>query len=149
MVRTCMQHVPARFTKSCSILKGQDEVTVEDPRGRAWPIGLFHCNRSRTIYISKGWLEFARANELKVGNRCIFKLVSRANSSLLQMSVRIFNSVSFARPQLGHNASSPKGGNVSGTRFHATITICNLHRDYMVNNYLSSSPNKIYCVVNC
>lgn len=88
-----MQNISVKYRETCGISPEDEDVTVGDPEGRTWSVGLFH-RRSRSskggdyIWMTKGWLKFARANGLQVGDRCKFELVQERGKKKLYL-VRI------------------------------------------------------------
>ncbi|XP_020102764.1 putative B3 domain-containing protein Os04g0347400 [Ananas comosus] len=80
LVRKCM-NVPETF---CMLSGLQDKTVIKlrDSRHRSWPVS-FH-RYPQFAQLRKGWEEFCEGNNLKEGDKCFFRLVSKK-----EMHVRI------------------------------------------------------------
>ena len=87
----CVQNIPFRFMKEHSEFARLEELTLKDPEGRMWHVQLFHRktpkkNTSGT-HISSGWSQFAQGNKLKLGDKCIFELLSRGKGEVMNVQI--------------------------------------------------------------
>lgn len=76
-----LQNVPETF---CMLSGLQDKTVIKlrDSRHRSWPVS-FH-RYPQFAQLRKGWEEFCEGNNLKEGDKCFFRLVSKK-----EMHVRI------------------------------------------------------------
>jgi len=88
----CVQNIPIWFMRERSELASLEELTLEDPEGRAWHVRLHHRKMPRMsaprTHIAEGWREFARGNRLKMDDRCVFESVVARGKGMV-MNVRI------------------------------------------------------------
>lgn len=75
-------NIPKVFRDANGLLN-IDEVTLVDPKGRSWPIKVSHRKRGESTFSSIGWYQFSVANDLDVGDVCIFRL----GESVIEVSI--------------------------------------------------------------
>ncbi|XP_020242853.1 B3 domain-containing protein Os11g0197600-like [Asparagus officinalis] len=87
LVRPYM-NIPVEF-RAANCLTEYNSLTLMDPKGRSWQVQLRHRTNKFRTSITTGWNKFAAANELKLGDKCIFELGSEENNGILLMKVSI------------------------------------------------------------
>ncbi|KAI9093304.1 hypothetical protein K1719_027318 [Acacia pycnantha] len=75
--------VPSSFCKE--YMGRMRPMKLQDCKGRKWDVNYHYKYRSR-IRIGKGWIKFARANNVKEGDTCVFKLIKTNNSFVFQVT---------------------------------------------------------------
>ncbi|XP_020243790.1 B3 domain-containing protein Os03g0212300-like [Asparagus officinalis] len=86
-------NIPVEFSDTNGLTE-HNELTLMDPKGRLWQVRVMH-RRTRfggsrnTSSMHTGWVKFAAANKLEVGDKCIFKLGSENKNGRLLMKVSI------------------------------------------------------------
>ncbi|XP_020271235.1 B3 domain-containing protein REM9-like [Asparagus officinalis] len=84
-------YFPIGVIRQCSELSHLKEITLKDPELRLWETQIFHrktppASGSGT-HIARGWLEFAQANKLNIGDRCVFELVPRGKKMTMNVQI--------------------------------------------------------------
>ncbi|XP_068461785.1 B3 domain-containing transcription factor VRN1-like [Phaseolus vulgaris] len=79
--------VPIYFARKYLIKFNQNVMMIQF-RNKLWPV-KFVCNSSSSAKFSAGWALFARENNLKPGDICVFELVNRKDATLV---VHVFRS---------------------------------------------------------
>lgn len=70
-----MQSIPQSFSAAGHFPPSKMRVVLRNSAGKAWDVScLYHARRH---YFSGGWAPFARYNNLKQGDVCIFELVNK------------------------------------------------------------------------
>lgn len=92
-----MQNIPWDFADANGLTE-HEGLTLKDPQDRSWPVCIKHRrtrfgNGRNSSYMSKGWQEFAIANELKLGDKCRFEFESEVNNGKVVMQVEIWKKV--------------------------------------------------------
>ncbi|ONK59957.1 uncharacterized protein A4U43_C08F12690 [Asparagus officinalis] len=82
------ENIPVEF-RAANCLTEYNSLTLMDPKGRSWQVQLRHRTNKFRTSITTGWNKFAAANELKLGDKCIFELGSEENNGILLMKVSI------------------------------------------------------------
>lgn len=68
----CFMRIPIDFARQSLNCKTMKTVNLEAPNGKQWEV---QCAKVHDTYrLSRGWIGFARANGLKVGDICVFEL---------------------------------------------------------------------------
>lgn len=59
---------------------------LKNPQGNEWRmgVGLDRGNPTERYYISAGWLDFSRSNDLSEGDKCVFKFLRNENKMCLE-----------------------------------------------------------------
>ncbi|KAJ8747587.1 hypothetical protein K2173_014543 [Erythroxylum novogranatense] len=81
------QHVPGEFAKRY-MAKILGYIKLHVPDGRQWPVRVLRKKRGG-LTLGRGWNEFFRENDLKIGDVCVFEIMKK-NSGL---KVSIFPAV--------------------------------------------------------
>ena len=90
-----MQYIPARF--AIKHLCGPQIAKLETSDGRQWSVNCHNRGRlSSATNIGRGWIVFARENNLEEGDVCVFELIK---GKPVVLNVSIFRVVDYA-----HNA---------------------------------------------
>ncbi|CAI9278401.1 unnamed protein product [Lactuca saligna] len=67
--------IPLEFSRLTG-LKARKSIKMKNLNGKEWPMKLLSEGRNYTrYYLSAGWSEFRRANELCEGDKCVFKFL--------------------------------------------------------------------------
>ncbi|KAL2347661.1 hypothetical protein Fmac_001661 [Flemingia macrophylla] len=77
-----MQYVPTNFARQCFVKKKLNMMMMTIRfRKNLWPVQFaFHSSGAGSL--SAGWALFARENELRIGDVCIFELVNSEDAIL-------------------------------------------------------------------
>ena len=90
-----VQYVPAGF--AFKYLRQRQIAKLETSDGRQWPVNCYYREPSSSaMNIGRGWIVFARENNLEEGDVCVFELIKRKP---VVLNVSIFRVVDYA-----HNA---------------------------------------------
>lgn len=79
-----MQNLPSCFTRE-HLPKRKTIFSVRDPEGRGWDV-IYIPHVSGRGCLSGGWGAYARANNLEIGDICVFEVVGEC-----QMKVHVFH----------------------------------------------------------
>lgn len=55
---------------------------------KEWKVNLIYYPRKSSTWLSAGWPVFARENNLKVGDVCLFKVVKGSGDMVVKVSIR-------------------------------------------------------------
>ncbi|XP_065623851.1 B3 domain-containing protein REM19 isoform X2 [Quercus suber] len=89
-----IMYIPARF--AIKHLCGSQIAKLETPDGRQWSVNCHKRGRlSSAMNIGRGWIVFARENNLEEGDVCVFELIKRKP---VVLNVSIFRVVDYALP---------------------------------------------------
>ncbi|WVY96612.1 hypothetical protein V8G54_028763 [Vigna mungo] len=58
-----------------------DSVTLWTSESRPWPVHFIRNNSSRQIYLTSGWKNFEKDNNLKLGDVCVFEKIKKSGIS--------------------------------------------------------------------
>ncbi|XP_078170834.1 uncharacterized protein LOC144565076 isoform X2 [Carex rostrata] len=78
VVSRCYLHsmyIPNRVRKAIGLVS-ECGLLLMNQEGRSWPVGFFFKSNGEG-HIGSGWTKFLRENNIKEGDRCIFKLVEK------------------------------------------------------------------------
>jgi len=85
-----MQYVPVKFMRGRNELAQKSELLLKDPKGQSWPVHLLYSKGSvkygSGMRIGNGWLQFARGNKLKIGDKCVFRL-ENGEENVMQVQI--------------------------------------------------------------
>ena len=71
-----MQYVPAGF--AFKYLHQHDQIAkLENSDGRQWTVNCYYKPSSSAMNMGRGWIEFARHNDLAEEDVCVFELIKR------------------------------------------------------------------------
>ncbi|KAF5199276.1 hypothetical protein FRX31_011138 [Thalictrum thalictroides] len=77
-----------KMAKSAKETNKSYMITIKDPNGKPWKLQLNYKPSANIAFFGRGWTEFLKANKLKVGDVCTFKLVSMApKKTIMEMTV--------------------------------------------------------------
>ncbi|PHT41958.1 hypothetical protein CQW23_20812 [Capsicum baccatum] len=86
-VRNYILNIPPGFVQDY-MPKTSEQIKLEDSDGNKWNV---HCIRRKTcMFLSKGWVNFARDNGLVIGDTCVFELIKDIQADELMLKVHIF-----------------------------------------------------------
>lgn len=81
------QNIPKSFARANGIESRSGEIIVlMNEKGTSWTLILKRKNSCGTMYITRGWRRFCRANGLKAGCFFTFKLIQRGGTLFLHKS---------------------------------------------------------------
>ncbi|KAF1884001.1 hypothetical protein Lal_00012961 [Lupinus albus] len=107
-----LPNLPPKFCKRHFDLDNKHrEVNLRVSNGRVWPVRyLIRKINNRTKFeLSRGWKAFAKGNNLKVGNVCIFELIDKRDLSFqVYISSGTDNSICSTSQDFKLNVSCPK-----------------------------------------
>ncbi|KAK4767696.1 hypothetical protein SAY87_002837 [Trapa incisa] len=66
--------IPMRFARMNNLLD-KGAAVIRDPSGTEWPVVLRRQDHPSMLSMNKGWRDFSIANDLKVGDICVFELL--------------------------------------------------------------------------
>ncbi|TYH37966.1 hypothetical protein ES332_D12G077200v1 [Gossypium tomentosum] len=87
LILTCWQHIPVEFVKR--YLKKSGEMVLRVADGRIWIVEYRRTasNKGRKAkFGSRSWGQFAKDNQLEVGDVCVFELMNE-NGNLLEVAI--------------------------------------------------------------
>ena len=70
-----MQRIPRSFSAAARFSRSRRKVVLRDSSGKAWDVICLPDKRGH--FFSGGWMSFARHNNLKTGDVCIFELIGK------------------------------------------------------------------------
>lgn len=82
-----MQGVPTDFAKRNGLNKGRQEIVLMNEEGKSWESELKSMVSYR-VYIVRGWTSFCTANQLEVGDSCMFKLLRNTEKPVFRLCSR-------------------------------------------------------------
>ncbi|KAL0461493.1 UNVERIFIED_CONTAM: hypothetical protein Slati_0036900 [Sesamum latifolium] len=77
---------PAAFAAKTG-LRRKSKITLQDPRGRKWPITIFARERPQRVQTSNGWNEFVAAQKLFVGSIISIESIPGSDDDLFHVKV--------------------------------------------------------------
>ena len=69
-----MQRIPRSFSNAANFTPSKKKVVLRDSAGKGWDVICLHDKGGHCL--SGGWGPFVHYNKLKLGDVCIFELVS-------------------------------------------------------------------------
>ncbi|KAF3575869.1 hypothetical protein DY000_02034349 [Brassica cretica] len=85
-LRYDMLNIPKSFARANGIESRSGEIVLMNEKGTSWTLILKRKNSCGTMYITRGWRRFCRANGLKAGCFFTFKLIQRGGTLVLHKS---------------------------------------------------------------
>lgn len=87
-----VQDIPGKFSRENGVVKKIEMITLRDWKGMSWKANIRCYHRHRCVgtmvTIGSGWRKFIDAHQLKVGDVCTFKLVSRkSKKAVMEVSI--------------------------------------------------------------
>lgn len=80
-----MQKIPYKFSMA-HLPDCKTEIVLRNLKGESWNVNAVPDSRGRMVHtFCGGWMAFVRGNDIKIGDICIFELVSE-----YEMCVHIF-----------------------------------------------------------
>ncbi|MFS8020671.1 putative transcription factor B3-Domain family [Helianthus anomalus] len=76
-----MMRLPADFADMAGI-EGDGTLTAANLDGKEWQLGV-RVGKDGWYYLSAGWIEFRRSNDLCEGDECVFKFITSEDKLLL------------------------------------------------------------------
>lgn len=81
--------LPAWFAILSGIKRDHDRITIIDPKGKSWKLGLRHPKTSRGVLVSKCFGKFARSSRLKHGSKIELEPATlQASNKIVQLMMR-------------------------------------------------------------
>ncbi|CAA7033025.1 unnamed protein product [Microthlaspi erraticum] len=78
-------YLPTRFVRENGIETGCGEIILKNEKGSSWTLAL-RQKLCGTIFITRGWRSFCRANRLEAGDSFTFKLIQGGRTLVLLLS---------------------------------------------------------------
>uniref|UniRef100_A0A1J3F0F0 Putative B3 domain-containing protein REM15 n=1 Tax=Noccaea caerulescens TaxID=107243 RepID=A0A1J3F0F0_NOCCA len=79
-------NLPRWFVRANGLGRRCGEIVLMNENGRSWMLNLKRKNSCGTMYITRGWRSFCRANGIRDGYFFTFKLIQRGKTLILRLS---------------------------------------------------------------
>lgn len=78
--------VPKKFGRENGLSNRRCDIVLVNEQGKQWLAGLTFKRNDGQVYINRSWSAFRRANSIKPGDSCIFRLIQNGNTPVLKIT---------------------------------------------------------------